>query len=352
LEIMKCASERPSAKENLLAALRGEKPAYTPVISVCQYGTHDLMSRTGSSWPLAHNNAAEMAALAAGGATVFDLDAYRVPYSQTVEAEALGAVVKDGGDRHLPSIAQYPCTLGEVPSLPGDFLEKGQIPQVAGAIRLLKQEGGGRTAVIGGICGPFSIAANLLGVATILKNAHRNPEAVKPFVELGLKAGIELARFYIEAGADIIAIEDMMASMTMISPKIYRDLVHPYEKELLAHIKAPTILHICGNLDSVITEAASAGASALSVDHSVNIPLAKEKLAQEHIAVPLIGAVHPLDALLNGSPEDTRKDTEKYLSQGIDIIAPGCALAPDTATENVLAMVEAGHGFSSARAEK
>ncbi|MDR3248267.1 MAG: hypothetical protein LBT39_05720, partial [Treponema sp.] len=203
---------------------------------------------------------------------------------------------------------------------------------------------GGERAVIGGICGPFSIAANLLGVAAILKSAHRTPDAVKPFIEIGLKAGIELAKFYLQAGADIIAIEDMMASMTMISPKIYRELVYPYEKELIAHIPAPSILHICGNLDSVIGEVATAGASAVSVDHSVNIPAAKEKFAGLNLRVPIIGAVHPLDALLNGTVEDTRKDTEMYIRQGVDIIAPGCAIAPDTATENVIAMVETGHG--------
>lgn len=338
------AGDLPSARENLLKLLGNETPSYRPVLSVCQYATYELMKKTGAFWPKAHGDPETMAALAAGGHTVFGLDAVRVPYGQTTEAEALGALIKDGGETHLPSIGRHPCSIGDVPPFPDDFLERPPIPALLGAIRLLKQRYGASVAVMGGICGPFSIATNLLGVTPILKNSKKNPGGVRPFAELGLKAGILLAGACAEAGADIITVEDMMASMTMISPAIYRELVFEYEKELIAHIKVPVILHICGRLDSVITEVAATGAAVISVESVVDLPGVRLRLAEAGLRTLFAGTIDPLEVLRNGNPEDTEKAVNLAVAQGVDIVAPGCALTPDTPAENIVRMVEAGRG--------
>jgi [methyl-Co(III) methanol-specific corrinoid protein]:coenzyme M methyltransferase len=335
---------KPNGKENLLALLRGEKPAYRPVISVCQYATYELMDTLGAFWPKAHTDAAEMAALASGGYKVYGLDAVRVPWGQTTEAEAMGAVTKDGGKMHFPSITTHPFTIEDEPVFPADFLQQGPIPAVLEAVRKLKAEYGGEIAVMGSVCGPFSIAANVLGIAAALKNAMKKPEAIRPFVDLGLKAGKAFAKAYRDAGADIIVIEDMMASMTMISPKIYRDLVFQPEKDLIAYInsevKLPNILHICGKLDTVIREVASTGATAISVEHSVDIPGARKILADAGLNVLITGVIDPMDVLKDGSLEDIKAAVEKSVELGVDIVAPGCAVAPDTPIANVRKMVE------------
>lgn len=329
-----------SARENLLKLLDHGTPSYRPVLSVCQYATYELMKKTGAFWPKAHADPEAMAALSAGGHTVFGLDAVRVPYGQTTEAEALGAVIKDGGETHLPSIGHHPYSIGDVPSFPDDFLERPPIPALLGAIRLLKARYGASVAVMGGICGPFSIAANLLGVTPILKNSKKNPGGVRPFAELGLKAGILLAEACREAGADIITVEDMMASMTMISPAIYRELVFEYEKELISHIKVPVILHICGRLDSVITEVAATGAAVISVESVVDLPGVKLRLAEAGLRTLFAGTIDPLEVLRNGNPGDAENAVKLAVAQGVDIVAPGCALTPDTPAENVIRMVK------------
>jgi [methyl-Co(III) methanol-specific corrinoid protein]:coenzyme M methyltransferase len=335
---------RPGAKENLLAALRGEKPAYRPVISVCQYATYELMDKLGAFWPKAHSDGAEMAALAAGGATVYGFDAVRVPWGQTTEAEALGAVTKDGGKTHFPNIITHPYTPEDTPVFPADFLQKGPVPAVLEAVRRLKAQFGDSVALMGSVCGPFSVAANLLGIAPTLKKAMKKPDSIRPFVDLGLKAGKALAEAYRDAGADIIVIEDMMASMTMISPKIYRDLVFQSEKDLISHInekvKLPTILHICGRLDAVITEVAGTGATAISVEHAVNIPAARKTLADAGLKAVFAGVIDPMEVLRDGSLEGIEAAVQSAAEQGVDILAPGCAVAPDTPIANVLKMVE------------
>ena len=128
-------------KERVLGVLWGEKEKVA-ALSVCQYATYELMEKTGAYWPEAHYEAEPMAKLAAGGATVIGLGAVRVPYCQTVEAEIYGAKIKDGGKTHIPSIAEHPYKIGDEPEIPEDFVNKGRIPAVLEAIRILKRDVG------------------------------------------------------------------------------------------------------------------------------------------------------------------------------------------------------------------
>lgn len=330
-----------TSRERVLAALQGSKTDQPPVISVCQHSTYEQMEKLAVSWPEAHHNAEKMAALAAGGYTMLGLDAVRVPYCQTFEAEALGAALKDGGKENLPSIDIHPYKIGDEPVLPENFLELGRLPELIKAVKILKETLGDKVVVMGGIVGPFSIATSLLGVTDMLKASFKKPETIQPYIELAEKAGTMLANALVEAGADVIVVEDMMASLDMISPKIYRNLAAPYQKIQFSQITVPTIIHICGKLDAVIVDIAKTGPTAISVEPAVNVPEALEKFSAEGITVPLIGAVDPVKALFEGTPEKVEEEVKKALSDGITLISPGCAVPPGTPLENLRAMVNA-----------
>ena len=331
-------------KQRVLKALRGEPVDRIPVISVCQYATYELMQKTNAFWPEAHENGEKMAALSGGGASVLNLDAVRVPYCQTVEAEAYGAEIKSGGANNFPSVAKPPYQIGETPAIPDDFLNRGRIPEVLKSVRLLKEQFGEERAIIGGVVGPFSVATSLVGIPQMLKASFRKPESVIPYIEAAIETGEQLANAYLEAGADIIAIEDMMASLDMISPKIYRSLVLPYEKELISRIKAPVILHICGKLDNVMLDVASTGADAVSVESAVNIPAAKEVYQNAGISTVIIGAVHPMQVLLEGTPQDVKSAVQASEKDGVGLISPGCAVPPNAPLENLIALKKAVTG--------
>jgi len=140
-------------RDRVLAALKGGQTDCMPVICVNQHATYEQMEKLGAGWPEAHNNAEKMAALAAGGYSILGLDAVRVPYCQTFEAEALGATVKDGGSKNLPSISEHPFKLGEEPVFPADYLERGRIPELIKAVKILKETLGDKVVIMGGIVG-------------------------------------------------------------------------------------------------------------------------------------------------------------------------------------------------------
>ena len=329
-----------TSRERVMAALNIQPVDRLPVISVCQHATYDQMERLNSSWPEAFHDAGLMAKLAGGAHTVLGFDAVRVPFCQTHEAEAFGAVLKYGGKTGLPSVNMHPYNIGDNVDFPDDFLSLGRIPALLEAIRILKRDYGDKVIVMGGVIGPFSIASLLFEVSIFLKTTFKKPNDLIPYIELGERAGTMLAKAMIEAGADVICMEDMMASMDMISPKIYRNLAWEYEKKQVEALSVPVIIHICGKVDPIILDIAKTGCSAISVESHVNVPEALAKFKLEGIKTPIAGGVDPVKTLFTGQPEDVKGEIREAISQGYSIISPGCAIPPATITANLTAMVD------------
>ena len=64
--------------------------------------------------------------------------------------------------------------------------------------------------------------------------------------------------------------------------------------------------------------------------------------------VILMGDVDTISTLYLMDPETVRSECERTIADGIQILAPGCAVAPGTPLENLLAMVDVArsHAFS------
>jgi [methyl-Co(III) methanol-specific corrinoid protein]:coenzyme M methyltransferase len=283
-----------------------------------------------------------MAALAAGAHDILGFDAVRVPYCQTFEAEALGSTVKYAGREGVPRIDVHAYHLTDEIAYPDDFLSRGRIPELIEAVRLLKARFGDDVAVMGNIVGPFSIIANLIGITDVLKASFKKPDSLLPFMEVAEKAGTELGLALVQAGADVLVIEDMMASIDVISPPIYEKVAQPYEKRQIDNLgSVPTIIHICGKVNPIGSLIAETGTTAISVEPSVDAPALKETLRSFGRPIPLIGGVDAVVTLFSGTPEDVKADVRKALADGYDMIAPGCSVPPSAETANLRAMVQA-----------
>lgn len=324
-------------KKRLIKALLGSKLIdRIPVACVNQTATKDQIKRLDVHFPSAHIDPEKMARLSIGAVEILRLDNVRVPFCQTVEAEVLGCEVNLGDDNNLPVVASHPYRLDEPPlELPKDLLSRGRIPVVIEATRRLAKEVGDEVAVITGIVGPFSIAGYLLGLSELLISTLSDPEALVPFLELGVKIGTVYGNALIEAGASVICVEDMSASTDMIAPQTYRDLVLPYHKRLFDALDgAVTVLHICGNVTPIVSYMADSGADALSIDYKLDL----SKAIEVKDKVALVGNIDPVGILLQGRPEDIIKTAKESLANGIDVLAPGCSLALETPTENILTL--------------
>lgn len=336
-----------SSRQRVLSVLRHEHTfGRTPCVSASQTATLDQMEKTGAYWPEAHCSAGKMSTLAAAAHTILGLDAVRLPFCQTIESEALGCKIRSGGVEHVPGIASHPYDLPDTPQLPSDFLQRGRIPLLLEAIEMLRREVGSEAAIIGGVVGPFTLAGALIGTRKLLTTAVKNPEALKPFLKLGLEAATILAQALIQAGADIICVEDMEVSPDLAGASVYRSQVYPYHKCLFREVNAPTILHICGDTRSIMNLLMNCGASCLSYEAGVH---ATALARRAHRQVALMSGPDAAITLATGAPDEVEAECRTLLQQGIDLLAPGCAIASITPTENVRAMVRAAEGYRSNR---
>ena len=54
----------------------------------------------------------------------------------------------------------------------------------------------------------------------------------------------------------------------------------------------------------------------------------------------LMGGVDVKFTLFSKGPEDVVKESEAEIAKGLQMLAPGCSIAPGSPTENLVAMVE------------
>ncbi len=331
-----------NAKERVMAVINHQKPDRMPCLGANSTVTYEQMEKVQAFWPEGHENAETMAKQAMAAYTVLGFDAVRVPFSQTFEAEAFGCKIKPGrgvdGNEGIPGIEHPPpYTMDDVPVFPDDFLSRGKIPELLKAVRILKGELGDEVPIIGGIIGPFTIAGSLIDTVPLLKATFKTPEKIPPFLDVAERAGTALANALIEAGADIISCEDMTASPELIAPKTYGDVELKYQKKQFDAISVPKILHICGKVDRIVEWMGQTGADILSLEPKADAGLAREKCGPDTI---LLGGADTAQTLFLKDAETVKRACEKSIADGIQILAPGCAVAPGTSTENLLAMVE------------
>ena len=327
-----------NAKERVMAVINHQKPDRMPCFGANSTVTYEQMEKVGAYWPEGHVDAETMAKQALAAYTVLGLDAVRVPFCQTFEAVALGCNRKPGKVRELegfPGIEHPPpYKLDDTPKFPDDFLSRGYIPQLLKAVEILKKEVGDEVPVVGGIIGPFTIVGSLLDSVPLLKATFKTPDKIPPFLEVAEKAGTMLAKALIDAGADIISCEDMTATPELIDPKTYREFELQYQRRQFEAIPVPTILHICGNVDPIVEWMGQTGANILSLEPKASAQLARRKCGSDII---LMGGVDTATTLYMKDPETVKQGCEESIEYRIQIVAPGCAVAPGTPTENMLA---------------
>ncbi len=330
-----------NAKERVMAVINHQKPDRMPCFGANSTVTYEQMEKVDAYWPEGHVEGEIMAKQALAAYTVLGFDAVRVPFCQTFEAVALGCIRKPGKVRELegfPGIEHPPpYKLDDTPKFPDDFLSRGYIPQLLKAVEILKKEVGDEVPVVGGIIGPFTIVGSLLDSVPLLKATFKTPDKIPPFLEVAEKAGTTLAKALIDAGADIISCEDMTASPELIDPKTYREFELQYQRQQFEAIPVPTILHICGNVDPIVEWMGQTGANILSLEPKASAQLARQKCGSDII---LMGGVDTATTLYMKDPETVKQGCEETIEDGIQIVAPGCAVAPGTPTENLLAMLE------------
>lgn len=327
-------------KTRFLAALEGKPVDKVPVCSVTQTGIVELMDVVGASWPEAHTNPELMAKLAIANHELSGLEAVRVPYCLTVLVEALGCEINMGTKNRQPSVTAHPYPKDlEGATVPADLLQRGRIPAVLEAIKIIREKVGPDVPIIGGMEGPITVASDLVSVKSFMKWSLKKTDLFEQALDIATEAAITYANALVEAGADVISVADPVASPDLMSPDSFKKFLKARLQKFSSSVNSVTVLHICGNVNPILSDMADCGFEGLSVEEKIGSP----KKAKEVIGdrARFVGNISSPFTLLPGPVDKIKAEAKQALEDGVDVLAPGCGIAPMTPLENIKAMVAA-----------
>ena len=271
----------------------------------------------------------------------FDFDYVSCISDPAREAADCGAAIHFFDDQP-PAIQETGALLADKKTLATlkvpDPLSGGRMHDRVKAAALFREKVGGQLLIEGWIEGPCAEAADLRGINTLMLDFYDDPAFVRDLFDFILEMELEFAKAQIEAGIDVIGVGDAAASL--VGPKIYEELVWPYEKKMfdrLHEMGTRIRLHICGNIGRILEPIGRLGCDFVDVDYMVSLAEARNEMGPDQV---LAGNIDPVGVLRGGTPESITEAIAECHRQSGDryIVAAGCEIVRDTALENVLAL--------------
>jgi uroporphyrinogen decarboxylase len=247
-----------------------------------------------------------------------------------MEVEAMGAEVEFPED-DVPRLRSYllkdKAAIGSL-RFP-EISEAARIPAYLEACA--KVRSGVKDSPVGGvICGPWTLATSLRGAEDLIVDTAIDPGFVHELMRFCVGVVEQFGEAVKKAGVGL-SLSEAPASISLISPKIYKEFVLPYQKEVISHLKEHRIgatIHICGFIDPIMEDIITTGAVALSMDK----PSSLEKMFEVSGGrIVIIGNV-PTGAFIDDTQEDMESEIKRCLAiakdKGCFILSSGCELSP------------------------
>jgi hypothetical protein len=207
-------------------------------------------------------------------------------------------------------------------------------------------------SVHGEVFSPFSQWLELLDHAEALMALIEDPGKVKACLERFAEGAVTLACGQAEAGVDAVLISSAFAGAGFISPRQYQEFVLPFERQVIAGIKAvqaglPVYTHTCGAIGDrleLMEETGTDGIDTLDPPPlgTVDLADAKRRLGGRLF---IKGNLDPVGVLLQGTPQQCHEAALGALAGakagGGYILSSACSVAPRTPPENILQLRKA-----------
>lgn len=333
-----------NGKERILTALRMQEPDRVPVFPIAHYFSAKV---AGISIKNFAQNGDKMASAVLSGYERFGWDGIQLGCDIAVEGEALGgtAVFPEDAPPHLTHfVLETPEKLKNL-KVPNP-LKDGRMPVVVRATEVCVKEVDKEIFIQPFTVCPMTCAGQLRGVDTILMDIIDRPEFVEELLDFCSEVVLEYGKALIDAGAHSILLGAALCSPSFSPPSFYRDKILPRHQRLIVTLKeygaGPILLHICGNIKSILPYMLQSGADIFDIDWQVDIGEAKQTAAGK---VTLRGNLDPSAVLLQGTSEQVYQKSVEVIkaasSGGGLILGSGCDVPPGTPFENMEAMIKA-----------
>lgn len=271
-------------------------------------------------------------------------DGIPIVFDLQLEAEVLGCKLQ-WHEETPPSVVSHPLQ-GEkwIDDLPKFDLEKGRLPIVKQAGKILAETKGAEVVLYGLITGPFTLSAHLRG-SELFYDLLADPQRVHELMEFSKCIGYRMADFYLDIGCEVIAVVDPMTSQ--ISPQHFHDFVAPYLNFIFEKIRekgALTSLFVCGDATKNLEVMSRTMCHQISIDENIPLELAC-KIAHAH-GKSVGGNLKLTSVLLFGKPKDAMLDAIRCIdtagTKGF-VLSPGCDIPYAVPPENLEVVAEMVH---------
>ncbi len=276
----------------------------------------------------------------------YGYDAVFAIFDTCIETEAAGSHILYREDFY-PTVQSYaltPNTDMNLLKIPDPYKD-GRMPELLNAVKILSQEVGNETLVVGCIAGPMTLATQLIGIEDTLYSAIDDSAQFEKLLDYATEVGIAFGAAQIEAGAHLPLIFDPSASPAVVPSNFFREFILPRHKKIFKSFKSAgsvtNWLHIAGPVLPILPFYAEIGVNIANIDYCIDPIKAQEALPN----VCIDGNIKPL-AFVEAAPDEIRTEAEKIMqlfsTRGGFILSSGCEIPPESKPENIAALVEAG----------
>ncbi len=270
-------------------------------------------------------------------------DGIPVVFDLQVEAEALGCELK-WSESGPPAVVSHPLADGiKLTDLKIPGPAEGRVAVCLEATKVLREKYP-ELAIYGLITGPFTLALHLMGTDIFMK-LFEQPGEVHDVMDFCTRVGLEMAGYYADSGADVIAVADPMTSQ--IDWLTFETFVAPYVTRIFDSVRKRGRLSsffVCGHAQQNIEAMCDCRPDNVSIDENIPLDFVKDIALDKGISFG--GNLKLTVTLLMGTPDDCREHALECLDLGGQkgfILAPGCDLPRETPPENIKAVTELLH---------
>lgn len=203
--------------------------------------------------------------------------------------------------------------------IPGNLEELPGFRELEQCIRLLKKEEGGRYPILSAAMSSFTLPSILIGMSKWMELLFMGPAVLRD--ELLQKCS-DFCSTHVnalrQAGADLIAYTNPMASMDFIDSKQFKDLALPWIKKDIDRVGNQNIVYFNGGgrINATISPIIEAtGISVFYINPMDNVKEAKEMIKGRGIS---IGAINDIK-LIDWTAEEIEAEVKEIMEEG----APG-----------------------------
>lgn len=204
-------------------------------------------------------------------------------------------------------------------------------------------------------CPTLSTHISYRGMDNALMDLIENPELANAVMDKAVEIAIERAKFNINMGMRVLRFHDSSATMTIMSPAMWRQYIKPRFKRFCDEVHdynkdERLFCHICGNINPVLNDLVETGVDCIAPIDPLGGMTTKTARDIAGNRVALMGGVNTL-SFINSTPEQVMEESrvciEGAAKDGGYILGSGCDVPRFAKLENLLALAEAARRYGT-----